>query len=172
MTELQFHAVTLNDLSVLRDLSVKTFSEKFEKDNLEQNLDQYLKTAFNKTKLKEELSDENVKFYFAKSNDEVLGYLKLNKDNSQNELTSYNSVELERIYVLKAFQGQKIGQRLLDFAIKYAKDLKAEFIWLGVWEHNSDAIRFYTKNGFKQFDSHFFWLGNDKQTDIMMKLEL
>ena len=34
------------------------------------------------------------------------------------------------------------------------------------------AINFYKKNGFVEFDKHVFKLGNDEQTDIMMKLKL
>ncbi|MBT6866610.1 MAG: GNAT family N-acetyltransferase, partial [Candidatus Marinimicrobia bacterium] len=34
------------------------------------------------------------------------------------------------------------------------------------------AIKFYEKNGFVPFDKHIFKLGNDKQTDIMMKLKI
>ena len=37
---------------------------------------------------------------------------------------------------------------------------------------NPRAINFYKKNGFVEFDKHIFKLGNDEQTDIMMKLKL
>ncbi|MNF16430.1 Protease synthase and sporulation negative regulatory protein PAI 1 [compost metagenome] len=43
------------------------------------------------------------------------------------------------------------------------------YIWLGVWEENKRALRFYEKNGFTVFDKHIFRLGNDEQTDLMMK---
>ena len=43
------------------------------------------------------------------------------------------------------------------------------YVWLGVWEQNPRAIRFYEKNGFVPFDTHVFILGEDKQTDILMK---
>ncbi|MEY3918157.1 MAG: Protease synthase and sporulation negative regulatory protein 1, partial [Bacteroidota bacterium] len=46
------------------------------------------------------------------------------------------------------------------------------YIWLGVWEHNPRAIRFYEKQGFVKFDQHIFQLGDDEQTDILMKLSL
>jgi ribosomal protein S18 acetylase RimI-like enzyme len=46
------------------------------------------------------------------------------------------------------------------------------FIWLGVWEENQKAIRFYKKNGFVEFGKHIFRLGDDDQTDIMMKLDI
>jgi ribosomal protein S18 acetylase RimI-like enzyme len=45
-------------------------------------------------------------------------------------------------------------------------------IWLGVWEKNHNAIGFYTKNGFITFDKHLFLLGDDQQTDLLMKLEI
>ena len=31
---------------------------------------------------------------------------------------------------------------------------------------------FFFKNGFVEFDKHIFKLGNDEQTDIMMKLKI
>lgn len=39
-------------------------------------------------------------------------------------------------------------------------------------EENLRAISFYKKNGFMEFDKHIFKLGDDEQTDIMMKLKL
>lgn len=53
-----------------------------------------------------------------------------------------------------------------------AKDIKADYVWLGVWEENPRAISFYRKNSFVEFDKHIFVLGDDEQTDILMKLEL
>ncbi|MEY4459269.1 MAG: hypothetical protein RIT38_474, partial [Bacteroidota bacterium] len=91
---------------------------------------------------------------------------------SQTELKDNTALEIERIYVAKAFHGKKIGQLLYDKAIEVAKVKMVEYIWLGVWEENHRAINFYTKNGFVAFDKHIFVLGEDAQTDIMMKLEL
>jgi diamine N-acetyltransferase len=81
-------------------------------------------------------------------------------------------VEIERIYVQNAYQGLKIGKALFDKAVSVAKERKASYLWLGVWEENHKAIAFYEKNGFLAFDKHIFMLGNDPQTDIMMKLML
>ena len=55
-------------------------------------------------------------------------------------------------------------------AIKIAKESNLDYIWLGVWEHNFPAIKFYEKHGFKKFSTHIFKLGNDEQTDYLMKL--
>ncbi|MFD2832491.1 GNAT family N-acetyltransferase [Christiangramia antarctica] len=74
--------------------------------------------------------------------------------------------------MLKEFHGKKVGKMLYDKAIELAKEKNIDNVWLGVWEENLRAIRFYEKNGFVAFDKHIFKLGNDEQTDIMMKLKL
>lgn len=40
------------------------------------------------------------------------------------------------------------------------------------WVFGKKTQNFYKKNGFVEFDQHIFQLGDDKQTDIMMKLQL
>ena len=91
---------------------------------------------------------------------------------AQTELKENIGLEIERIYVLKEFHGKNVGQILYDTAFEVAKRINAEYLWLGVWEHNPRAINFYKKNGFVEFDKHIFKLGDDEQTDIMMKLKL
>ena len=97
---------------------------------------------------------------------------KINFGQSQTELQDDTALEIERIYVLKEFHGKKVGQVLYEKAIEIAKQKNAHYVWLGVWEENPRAISFYKKNGFVEFDKHIFKLGDDEQTDIMMKLKL
>jgi ribosomal protein S18 acetylase RimI-like enzyme len=87
-------------------------------------------------------------------------------------LQDEGALEIERIYVLKDFHGKSVGQVLYNKAIDIAKEKKTKYVWLGVWEENPRAISFYKKNGFVEFDKHIFILGDDEQTDIMMKLIL
>jgi hypothetical protein len=117
-------------------------------------------------KLTEELTDQNSEFYFAELDGKIIGYLKVNVGQSQTEIKDKNALEIERIYVLKEFHGKRVGQILYDKAIQLAKEKSVEYVWLGVWEQNPRAIRFYEKNGFEAFDKHIFKLGNDEQTDM------
>lgn len=172
MPEITIKPVFLENIQALQNIGRQTFSETFTESNTAENMQKYLKEGFAIEKLTLELQNENSKFYFAQMQDEVIGYLKINLGASQTELKDNKAVEIERIYVLKAFQGKKIGQLLYEKAIQIAKEVKAEYIWLGVWEANNKAIHFYTKNGFFPFDKHKFKLGDEEQTDIMMKLEL
>ncbi|WP_417291685.1 GNAT family N-acetyltransferase [Corallibacter sp.] len=170
--EIAIRKITVNDLNELQSIGKLTFSETFSSGNSKENMKAYLENGFSTEKLTTELSDPNAELYFAELEGETIGYLKVNVGQSQTEIKDHNALEIERIYVLKAFHGKKVGQILYNKAIAIAKEKNVDYVWLGVWEENPRAIRFYEKNGFKAFDKHVFKLGNDEQTDIMMQLQL
>ena len=62
--------------------------------------------------------------------------------------------------------------RLEEQAINIATERKKKYIWLGVWEKNEKAIHFYKKNGFYKIGSHSFVMGEDVQTDYIMRKDL
>ncbi|MGO4919498.1 GNAT family N-acetyltransferase [Maribacter spongiicola] len=169
---MKIRKVIIQDIENLKEIGKLTFAETFSSDNSEEDMLKYLEEGFSTEKLKKELKDENSEFYFAELDENVIGYLKVNFGQSQTEIKDKNSLEIERIYVLKEFHGKKVGQILYDKAIELAREKNVEYVWLGVWEQNPRAIRFYEKNGFVAFDKHIFKLGNDEQTDIMMKQKL
>ena len=169
---MKIRKINIDDLETLRYLSIQTFKETFEEVNTEEDMQKYLDENLSIEKLKSELENPNSEFYFAENNDEILGYLKLNFKDAQTEKVEENYFEIERIYVLKAFLGQKIGQILFDKAIEIGREKNLEYVWLGVWEENHRAIRFYGKNGFEIFGKHDFVLGEDVQTDLLMKMKI
>jgi len=172
MTKIEVIKISKEEVLDLQKIGRQTFFETFSESNTEENMQNYLAEGFSTDKLSDELNNENAEFYFAKLDNEVIGYLKLNFGQSQTELKDDKALEIERIYVLKEFHGKKVGQILYDKAIEIAKQKSVNYVWLGVWEENPRAINFYKKNGFVEFDKHIFKLGNDEQTDIMMKLKL
>src|SRR5205085_11664475 len=100
------------------------------------------------------------------------GYIKLRTNNELPQLKNKKSIELERIYVLKHFQGMGLGYRFIEFAIEFAQSKGFNTIWLGVWTRNKKAISFYKKCGFEIFGEHEFTLGTDEQVDWLMKKDL
>ena len=172
MDEVFIKKVTIGDVEALQSISTQTFRETFQEVNTEEDMQIYLDGAFNYDKLKEEINNAHSAFYFATDTMNVLGYLKINLDQAQTEKKGNNAVEIERIYVLKTYQGKQVGQLLFKQALQLARERNADYLWLGVWEENTKAINFYKKNGLVPFDKHIFRLGNDEQTDIMMKLVL
>ncbi len=170
--KLSYKTCTLKDLDMLIEISRKTFVVAFEKDNKPEDFRNYINKAFDTEKVKSELLNPNSTFYFAYLREKLIGYFKLNVYDAQNEQFEAQSMELERIYVLSAFQGQQIGKHMLAKAIAIAKSRDMSFLWLGVWQENTSAVRFYERHHFKIFSEHPYYIGKDKQMDWLMKLDL
>jgi len=167
-----FKKCKLNDLTVLLEIAKKTFVDAFEKDNNPDDFNTYISSAFSEEQLKKELLNSDCHFYFAYLEEILVGYFKINEGGAQNEHFEQASIELERIYVRNTFQKQGLGKLLLLKAIEIARARKVSFLWLGVWEENRAAIRFYERYGFEKFDKHPYYIGNDKQLDWLLKFTL
>ena len=172
MHSIKIIEASISDLQALQFISIQTFSETFAEFNSEANMKLYIDKSFNLISLKAQLQNNFSKFYLVMDGEMVAGYLKINWGNTQSESVDPNALEIERIYVQKLYQGKNVGLALYQKALSVAKAFNFDFIWLGVWEKNQKAIRFYKKNGFVEFDKHLFKLGDDVQTDILMKFNL
>ena len=172
MEQLNIRAIGIDDVVALQKIAQETFSEMFADYNSAENLKKYLDEKFTVTKLSEELNHPHSTFYFAQIGEEVVGYLKTNTGEAQTELMDLNAFEIQRIYVLQAYHGKKVGQLLIDKALEEARKTTCNYVWLGVWEENHRAKRFYAKNGFLKFDTHIFKMGDEEQMDWLMKLDL
>lgn len=166
-----FKKCTLDEIDLLIDVSRTSFIDAFEKDNNPDDFKKYITKAFNREQMSSELLNPNSSFYFLIQDDGLFGYVKLNRKDAQKEQFDLKAIELERIYVLKEFQGKRIGEVALSMIIDMAKKANASCLWLGVWEKNTKAITFYENNGFITFDKHPYLIGEDEQYDFMMKLE-
>lgn len=172
MANIEIRRVTFKDIDILQKICKATFYETYASGNTEEDMKHYLEAEFSLNKLKSELNNEFSEFYFASLNQEIIAYLKINFGISQTEFKDENTLEIQRIYVLKEFQGMQVGKSLYKKVIDIARLKQVDYVWLGVWEKNPNAIQFYEKMGFIAFDQHIFRLGNDEQTDIMMKKEI
>ena len=166
------HRVLPSEVDTLLNLSRKTFYDAFAHQNNPDDFEAYAAVAFTRDQLLSELENPESAFYFAVSDGEPIGYIKLNYGNAQAEYQEADGVEVSRLYVHADHQGKKIGNQLLDFAINKSKDEGLKYIWLGVWDQNHAAQRFYARNAFEPVGTHAFVIGSDVQTDILMKREL
>jgi diamine N-acetyltransferase len=163
---------TVDDVDTLVDISVKTFRDTFEESNTKEDLKLYISKAFSRSQLLSELNDPDSTFIFALDGETVVGYAKLKEEKSKSELNGEDGIEIERIYSLQEYLGKSVGKLLMQTCLDIAAERGYKHIWLGVWEYNPRAIAFYEKWGFVKFGSHPFLLGNDLQTDLLMKKKL
>lgn len=164
----EIRACSHQDLQKLQEISIETFNDTFKDQNSPDNMRAYLERAFNAKQLEAELSNSCSDIFFVYYNDELAGYLKLNRDEAQSEKMSDASLEIERIYIKKKFQKHGLGKYLLNQAIETALEHNKKRIWLGVWERNDNAIAFYHRMGFVQTGSHSFYMGDEEQIDFIL----
>lgn len=172
MSDLHIVQVRPEDLASLRAVSLRTFVDTFAHLNTPENMAKYVAERLSLEQLGQELADSNSAFYFAELSGQRIGYLKVNYGAAQTDLREADSLEIERIYVVQEWLGKGVAQALLAHAETLARASGMRSIWLAVWEENPRAIRFYEKSGFVTFDKHIFVLGDDAQTDYMMRLDL
>lgn len=170
-TQIEF--VKSNELEQLRQLSITTFKATFEDGGYtDEDFEQYFKTAYNIKQLKKELDNKASFTYFYKENEEIVGYFKLNINEAQTEQKGNEYLEIQRIYFLSRAQGGGRGKHVFEFAIEKARELKKNKIWLGVWEHNKQALNFYEKQGLRVTGEHHFYTGNIVDIDLIMEKDI
>jgi diamine N-acetyltransferase len=164
----------MEDAKLLTDLAYTTFWDAFahHPKNAPDDLNHYMRQAFNVDQISAELSDAKNIFLVAELDDEAAGYAKIILDNIEPGITAEKPVELSRLYSHQKHLGQGVGQSLMDACFERARAEDRDVMWLGVWEFNPRAQRFYERNGFRVVGSHVFMLGKDAQTDVLMQREL
>ncbi|PRY74858.1 GNAT family N-acetyltransferase [Alkalibacterium olivapovliticus] len=170
--DITFRKAGLEDLDSLQEISIETFKDTFEKDNSEENMNAYLDKACTKEQLEKELKTPGSAFFYLDVKGELAGYLKVNEGEAQTEAFDDNGLEIERIYIRTGYKRQGLGTALLNKAIAIAEKNVRSSVWLGVWEHNQPALAFYKKMGFEKVGAHAFYMGDDKQTDFIMRKKL
>ena len=172
MSKLRIYQVNDTKAEELLEIARSTFIDTYAHLNSEENFQDYVSVNFTLEKISAELNHPESAFYFAMDQDEVMGYFKINTGQAQSESHDPDAMEIERIYVRKAFHGQGMGRQMIQKVIELARDKQIENLWLGVWEKNPGAIAFYEKLGFQKFGTHVFTVGDDDQTDILMGLRV
>jgi ribosomal protein S18 acetylase RimI-like enzyme len=161
-----------DDVETLLSLAAQTFSDAFAAMNTPETMQAYLAEAFTREKFLDELSNPHSQFYFLLADGNLAGYIKLNDTDAQSDLQDPQALEIERIYVHRDFQGQGLGRALIEFALQKALEMGKSSAWLGVWQKNLSAIAFYQKMGFMIAGEHSFRMGEELQSDWVMKKSL
>jgi diamine N-acetyltransferase len=169
-TQPHIRIANLQDAEMLCQIGAKTFAETYGNQNTPENLQKYLDENFNIPQISDEIQTLGTIFLLVEIQQEVIGYAKMRLNLAENP--NPKALEIERIYIAKAYHGQKHGAALIQKCIEIAQAQNYHLLWLGVWEHNPKAMVFYKKWGFEVFGKHDFQLGDELQTDYLMQKEL
>jgi len=160
------------DTAAMRAVAIRSYYDTFADSNTPENMRAFLEESYNLKKLEEEFHEPGSVLCLACEGENVIGFLRLRKSNEVEYKLGKNVIELQRLYIHTEHQGKQVGKRLMEKAIAFAEENKFEWIWLGVWERNFNAQKFYSKWGFERFGEHIFQMGDDPQIDWLFKKKL
>lgn len=163
--KLIIHRATRRDAGLIADLGHRTFKASFGADNRPEDMEQYLSLNFSKAHIEEQLSDPASIFLLAHKNARAVGYAMLYTGDTPESIPGTKPVELVRFYIEAEIIGKGYGSALMQLCLETAQKNGHRTIWLGVWEKNLRAIRFYEKLGFRKVGTKEFILGSDLQKD-------
>ncbi|CAH1856565.1 GNAT family N-acetyltransferase [Convivina intestini] len=164
--------VELDDILTLQKIGMETFADTFGTADNQANLAQYFQENYNVDQIAQELANPESQFQFLYHKGHLAGYMKVNVGQAQSEFQQENGLEIQRLYIKKEYKRLGLGSQLINNAIEQGKQLNKDYVWLGVWEHNAKAIRFYEKMNFHAFSEHDFTFGEEIQRDILVRREL
>ena len=169
---LRIRRATIADAALISTLGAETFVTSFGAQNTPENLAKHLAKAFGAEIQTRELTDPAVTYLIAELDGRTAGYAQVREGDAPACVTGASPVEVRRFYVVSDFHGTGIAQALMNACADDARQRGGRTLWLGVWDQNPRAIRFYTKWGFEDVGGQTFMLGDDPQQDRVLARSL
>ena len=168
--QIAIRKINKEDVDILSVIAKKSFYDTFTGTCSDEDMENFLQESFNVEQLAKELMDANNNYLIAEVDGIPAGYMLFAEDYSSFPfMKKWKALELKRLYVLNEFHKKGIAQKLMDHYIACAGRQGYNVAWLGVWENNIRAQRFYEKYGFVNSGyTHDFPIGNTPQTDIWL----
>ncbi len=156
------------DAASLAALAERTFRETFGSSNTAQDMDQHCSQTYSVQIQKREILHPNIDTFVCEFENELIAFAQLFWQEAPSCVQAIKPVEIRRFYLDSAWHGQGIADALMNQVLEHVTSKHADQIWLGVWEHNPKAQRFYQKMGFLEVGDHVFQLGSDPQRDLIL----
>lgn len=157
-----------NDAVLVSEIASSTFYETFIKYNTEEDLHLYIQKAYSVSLLLEQLKlIDDFLFLLVFIDEQCIGFAKVCLK-SRHPLLKGNVMELEKIYFKQGFHGKGYAEILLNICLDIITKENCENLFLGVWQENHRAVKFYQKHGFTIIDTRTFQLGSRVCHDYIM----
>lgn len=169
MEEIIMRKIIAADIPALSGMAKQTFFDTFTGTCTDEDMAGFLEHYYNEGALQKEL-DEGIEYFFAEINREPVGYLSFRDEApSFPEIKGSSAIELKRFYLNKEHHGKGAAHFMMHFFLDHAIAQGYDVAFLGVWEFNFRAQKFYHKNGFISSEHrHDFPIGGTPQTDVYL----
>ena len=170
MTDTYIRRAMEADLPALAALEHQTFADAFREHYPLADFEAFLRDHKSPAAVEKAFRQEGTEYYVTTDDHQLTGFIQLNfnKQPDNGTLLPEPACEIEKIYVSQAGQNRGLGQQLLRFAEKTARERNVRTLWLGVWEHNLRARALYEREGFSAFGEHDFVVGSRRDRDLLL----
>ncbi|MBK7709452.1 MAG: GNAT family N-acetyltransferase [Acidobacteria bacterium] len=145
MSELIIRKANARDVRLISALSITTCYEAYFEFDPPHDLADYCFNFLSPEATETEFNDPSSTFLIAELGGNAVGFIKLRENKVVECLKGRNAIEVQRIYVLEKLKGRKIGQRLIEAGAAIGREKGYEVLWLGVWDKNVAAQKFYER---------------------------
>lgn len=163
---------TADDINILAALGTTTCYEAYFELDPSSDLADYCARIYSPENVRSEFDDLNSTYFIAEINDRAVGFAKLRENNRVDCLGDAHAIELQRIYVLERIKGRNVGKALITRCLDSALGKEYDTLWLGVWEKNVRAQRFYERIGMKNIGTTGFNDGKNDFVNFVYSIEL
>lgn len=150
--QVKLKKVDLTEITLLQKICKEVYSIYFS-DYWEKNgLELYLENQFGTERLRSDLANKAIGFYFILFEKEAIGFLKINFAPITIGMEGFEMediCELEKMYIFPEYKRNGIGKWALHTLIDKIRKRRKTILFLCVINTNNNAISFYEKLGFK-----------------------
>lgn len=173
MTEIHdnilFRTLMPDEAPLLADISRRTFLDTFPDLYTPEDLRDYFAKAYDECRLEEEIARSDMLIRVVEMDGEMMGYMKVGPNKLPVENPAEPAFEIWQFYLMPPAKGKGISDHLMWEALTFCQEKGAASVYLGVWENNPRAQKFYARHGFKQVGTYYFEVGHQKDLEYILQ---
>lgn len=169
-TDIRIRAATRDDVETLARVGAESFTATYESTTTPEDVAAHIDSYFSAAAILEAMEGTHSCYFIASVDSQPAGLLKLRFEHCPDEVPDKNAAEIQLLYILPSYQRVGLGAQFVDVAIRKARSLDLNGIWLSAWEDADWAVNFYRKVGFRQVGTQPFKVGDTFYNDLLLWL--
>lgn len=156
---------TPEDAVPLAGFAAQAFADTYRELSDAQEIADYVAEHFRPEVMVGVIADAHCTTLLAWVGERLAGYAIVKAEPAPACVTGPAPLKLWRLYLGEGFIGQGLGARLMTAAHAEARRRGAQTLWLGVYDRNVRAVRFYERFGFAKVGGQEFLFGGQIYVD-------
>jgi diamine N-acetyltransferase len=169
---MRFREAIVEDASSLAAFSTRAFRDTYRDIDDPADITSYVSEHFTTDAMSAVIGDPGSTMLLAEVGTQLIGYAQLKLGEPPACVSGLAPIELARLYLGSEFIGQGYGSALMHAAQAKARSLGGQTLWLGVYDRNVRAVRFYERFGFTNVGGKEFVFGGHVYIDPIYSVRL